>query len=759
MRDFFNNIKISHKLIGSYSIIVFLVFGLTIFSFTSMMRLEGIFNDYRYVARKSLYVADMSTLLGEARRAVFKYRINANEKSLDIVHRDIQALLASKSKMEEVITEEADLNALSAAHVDLKRYEILFDEAVKFQTQREDIVSGMAPLGTAIRKQTTEIMETAYRDNDSSSAYFAGVVQQHVMLARYYANAFLLKNQKEDSDRTFEEIDLAKTATTTLLRSLENQKRRQIATKIQENLNVYKEQFQNVITSINDRNARYAEMDQIGPKVMNTYIGLFKEVESKQNALGPQAASTIQSVSFTSVVIGILITALSAFVALVMVRLVTTSLSNVTKIMSRLKDGDFTFEITEADRQDEIGEMSRAIAQFKDDAERSFLLKQMVDDMPTNVLTVDVRDDLKVNYINNTSINTLSALEQYLPVKADEIMGKSIDIFHKDPEHQRRMLADPSNLPHRANIKVGPETMSLMVSAIKNKQDEYIGAMLTWEIITAKETMGQNVSGVVDVVSSAVTELEATAQSMSTMATQTQQQATAVAAAAEEASSNVSTVAASTEELTASIAEISKQIQESTNLSKTAKDKADSTNMTVGSLKAAADKIGEVVNLINDIAEQTNLLALNATIEAARAGDAGKGFAVVASEVKALANETAKATEEIGKQVHEMQQVTDSAVLSIEDISTTITQLDSLASTIAAAIEEQTSATQEIARSVEQAASGTSEVTKNISTVSQAAEETGNSSQQVLQTAQELGTQSTKLQDQITEFLGDKKAA
>ena len=749
------NIKITHKLIGSFAILVFLVIVLTIFSFGSMSKLGNTFTEYRSVARESLLLADLSIALGDARRAAFKYRISASEEAEESVNKSIEKLAKYSSNITEIVKDEGHLKTLNTLQGQVNLYRTAFNEAVGFQKQREAVVVILDQIGPELRKKTSKIMQSAYNDNDPVAAYHAGRVQEKFMLARYYARKFLLANKASDAERSFNELSQATVENQTLLKELQNPARRQLATELRDGFASYKTYFDSTISAIEKRNERYALMDQIGPEIMDAYKGIFLDNEDKQNTLGPQASKTIQTVSTSTIILGLLISIIAIFVSLTISRMIAGALGGVTSVMSRLQDGDFTVEIAGTDRGDEVGEMSRAIAKFKDDAEKSFLLKQMVDDMPTNVLTVDVRDDLKVNYINNTSIKTLSALEEYLPVKANEILGQSIDIFHKDPSHQRRMLATPEYLPHRANIKVGPETMSLMVSAIKNKQDEYIGAMLTWEIITAKEAMGRNVEGVVGVVGSAVTELESTAQSMSSMAVQTQTQAAAVAAAAEEAAANVSTVAASTEELTASISEISQQIQESTRLTTEVKGKADLTNTTVGTLKQAADKIGQVINLINDIAEQTNLLALNATIEAARAGDAGKGFAVVASEVKSLANETAKATEEIGKQISEMQQVTDTAVTSIEDISGSITQLELLASTIAAAIEEQTSATQEIARSVEQAASGTTEVTTNITTVSQAAQETGDSAQQVLATAKELGTQSDNLQRQVIEFFGE----
>ena len=279
----------------------------------------------------------------------------------------------------------------------------------------------------------------------------------------------------------------------------------------------------------------------------------------------------------------------------------------------------------------------------------------------------------------------------------------------------------------------------------------------------AIETMTQEfdaaVAGVLSQVGAATAQLQSTASSMSATAEETNHQAGTVAAASEQAAANVQTVAAASEELYTSIQEIGRQVSQSSTIASKASDDARKTNEQVEALASAAQKIGEVVRLIQDIAEQTNLLALNATIEAARAGEAGKGFAVVASEVKSLATQTARATEEIGQQIGSIQTETTSAVAAIREIGQTIAEINDIASNIAAAVEEQGAATQEISRNVQEAAKGTQEVSTNIVGVTQAAAETGQAADQVKLSAGNVGDQSDQLRVAVEDFLKGVRAA
>ncbi len=374
-------------------------------------------------------------------------------------------------------------------------------------------------------------------------------------------------------------------------------------------------------------------------------------------------------------------------------------------------------------------------------------IQSMMDNIPINVMMADKEGTIL--YLNPKSIQTLKTIEKDLPIPVEKILNHSFDVFHKNPAHQKKLVADDRNLPHEAKIKLGNNTLALLATPVYDNNRKYLGPMVTWEIITDRVILVQSVTEASRQLAAASAELNATATQLSGNAERSTSVANSTASASEEVSQGVRTVATNTEEMSASIKEIARNAAEASTTSATTLKQAQATNLTITALGQSSLEIGNVIKVISSIAQQTNLLALNATIEAARAGDAGRGFAVVANEVKELAKQTAKATEDITSKITGIQKESTGAVEAVAAIGFTIEKLNGIAGAIAASVEEQAATTNEVSRVVQESAKGVLNITDNVKIVSQSASETLVGANQVLTAAKSLSELATRLDELV----------
>ncbi|MGZ3742636.1 MAG: methyl-accepting chemotaxis protein [Pseudobdellovibrionaceae bacterium] len=379
--------------------------------------------------------------------------------------------------------------------------------------------------------------------------------------------------------------------------------------------------------------------------------------------------------------------------------------------------------------------------------EQASRMQSMMENAPINIMMADL--DFNINYINPKSKETLKSLQKALPVPFEKIFGGSIDVFHKNPEKQRRILSDPRNLPHRAKIKLAEHTLDLLASAIYDNNKNYLGPMITWSVITDQVQVMHTLDETANLLSTAAEELSAVATEMSKNSAETSERSNLAAANSEEVSKGVQTVATNTEEMTSSIKEISRSSAEAASVSQQALQQAKDTNITINQLSESSKEIGNVIKVISSIAQQTNLLALNATIEAARAGDAGKGFAVVANEVKELAKQTAKATDEITNKIGSIQESSKGAVAAIAGIGKVIEQVNNISITIAAAVEEQTATTNEVSRVVQEANKSVLDISETVKEVATTAKASEVGASQTLDASKSLAELAIKLKELV----------
>ena len=663
---------ISRKTYLAFGGILALVLVISAVSYTSLSSQGATFSEYRSLARLTNAIGRVQANMLMTRMNVKDFLIRASQEEVDDVHhyRNLTSELVIEAQGLAVDPEHLEL--LDQVQGLVNSYESHFNTVVGLQARRDELVDGtLNVIGPQIERTLTEIMESAFADDNAEAAYRAGVVLRNLLLGRLYVMRFLVDNDTASYERVLSEFTELSDSAEDLLASLENGQRRQLAGQATELIAEYSDAFRQVHDVITQRNATVTdELDVIGPDVAELVEGFKLAIKERQDTLGPAATAAMENALTVMIVVSLFSLLAGAAAAFLMGRMISRPITGMTKAMTVLAGGNIEVKIAGAGRRDEIGKMAGAVQVFKD------------------------------NMIET-----------------------------------RRLQAERAEAEKRAEQEKR--------AAMNKLADDF----------------DSSVGNIVATVTTSANEMQSTAESMSSIAEETSSQSTTVAAAAEQASTNVQTVASATEELSSSIVEISRQVQRQSEIAAQASDAAGQSRQQVGELAEQAQSIGEVVDLITSVAEQTNLLALNATIEAARAGDAGKGFAVVASEVKNLANQTAKATDEIAGQIKAVQERTSSTVEAIERIAETIHTMTEIASVVASAVEQQNAATQEIGRNVQEAATGTQQVSSAITGVTQASSEAGSASTQVLAAASDLSKQATGLSAEVGRFLDQVRAA
>ena len=748
---------IGKQIIAGFVLILALLAGLALYSYLAVTDMKDDFDRSNDVSALFDKANKAQIEVERASRAIATFTGSRTLDAANLARMRVASAVAAATALDTALVDPAQkaafAEALAAGGLLTSGFEFYTD---LLETLLRQINDDMFKRGDRTTKMFADVL-AAQSDDKIGRAF------QELQIAFTQAQTLVNRWLFGEAPGDLEQARAALDRTVELLGRMPSSDADAALDKIDAEVGAYRNAFAKAVLDIDG--LHLAEKERMGAnarKIGDAILSLWTLFRDNQKAEDQRFKAVVERVTLTLPIATAIAVALGIAIAIAIASALSRPIRRVTRIAETLAGGNSAVDVPVARRADEVGQLMTAMGSLRATVAEAFRLKQMVDDMPTPSITADASSGLAINYLNKEAEALLQGLSAHLPIAGGALAGSSITALHPTLAAHAADLADPARLPWRAKITIGPETLDLRASAVHDRAGLYLGPMLTLTVITAQMRLAdgfeRDVISVAESVASSSGDVQINARAVSAAAEDASRQTTLVASAAEEASSNLQTISTAAEELASSISEIGRQIEIASSATSKAVQETEQTDKAVESLAETAAKVSRVVDLITEIAAQTNLLALNATIEAARAGDAGKGFAIVASEVKNLANQTAKATEEIGAQIDEMQSATTAAVSAIRGIGKTVSAVNEIAGAIAAAVTEQSAATAEIARNVEQAARGTEDVSRTIVDVSRATSATGDAAGQLLEASSGLNEQAATLRREVDTFLLEVRA-
>ena len=665
-------LKIGHKIYAGFLALMVLMVGMGVSSISELRKVTTEFSHFSEMTSEAQHALSIQSAVLDTRLAASTYAKTADPASKENVDKNAAKLKQLISTGMETTSSDERRAHLARMQDQLQDYTKGFARIAALMEQQDSLIAEtLDPTSLAINKSLTHIMNGAFMVSNFTAANLAGRSLQSLQSARLNTMTFLKNGDEATGKTTTAEINKIGKSFDKLEMIISDVASQNMLKQIRKDLPVYQSAFATLQSIMTERQSIEREvMYKVASSIIADSDKVRQSAQADEQTFETGVNRSLSGAENTLKTVGGIALLFGLIAAFFISRSITKPVISMTRTMGQLAEGDNSVDIPGLARQDELGQMAKALSVFKDNAIRSQQLEA-------------------------------------------------------EQEEQKR---------------VAEAEKHQMMLQLADNFDSHVG-------------------GIVNSVSSASYQLNATARSMADVSEETESQASAASVASQQTSSNVQTVASATEEMTNTIAEISEQVSRAAHSARDAMSKVGATNEQMETLARTANRIGEVIEMISSIAEQTNLLALNATIESARAGAAGKGFAVVAGEVKALAGQTAKATDEISQQISDIQSATRQASHSMGEVSHVIQQLNEFSSAIAAAMEEQNAATHEIANNVNQAAQGTQLVNDNVEAVSMASRKTGEASDQVMTAAGELSQQASTLKDEVTNFIQQIRAS
>ncbi|MEM7694769.1 MAG: methyl-accepting chemotaxis protein [Pseudomonadota bacterium] len=736
-RGFLNNLSIQTKLIGISGGLLTLLVGLCVVTFIGLHKLENSFGNYRANADYVALVADLKQSALQARVSALKFRANTDNMGwAEQTDTSLGTLLST------VADSRADVPSslhptLDALQESASAYRAAFAQAIALKREIAEneatLTDGRATLAGLFSPGPRTLAGAAVRD--------AIIVLDAALGGRLAADGSAAVRLRVLVSETAGYADVSR-----LIGTLADAAERV------------------ALLSANVQVIYADQLDAIGPKMVADLDAVADAVKAQTTDLFAQTADVMGQVT-SAVLWGAGLTALLGAIGITfLIRATVLPLNVLSNRLSQLADAHTGFTIWKQEGGGEIGRMWNATATLKHKVTEAFTRAEMIEQLPIPIILANPHDEMRMTYMNKAAETALKRIDDLLPCHVEEMVGQSIDIFHKNPKHQRDIIADPSKLPWSARICVADkEWLDLNVVPLRDPEGNYISTMLAWEIVTDSvqqlATFETSVKGSAEDAAKTLKHMVAQIEAISSAAERTRAGLAEGSGAVGEAASNVQTVAAAAEQLSSSVAEIASQMAASTTRAQAASDETTRVAKNAADLSEASQRINEVAGTIAEIASKTNLLALNATIEAASAGEAGRAFAVVAQEVKSLAEQTARATEEVRQRSNTVLSLIDTVTTGVGEVSVAIQAITETFSSIATAAEEQQAATAEISQNAQEAAAGVSQAASSIDDAAGVSNENVEVARTLVTSASELTGVNDDLLRRSDEFIEMVRAA
>ncbi len=734
--------SIATRIYVGFAIVLALLSGLAIFTFTSMNSVSEVFTRYRSSARDSLAINEMNADLAMARMNALKWRLTPDAAAARAVDDMTTEMLGDLETAAERL-DATRAERLRRASGQIAEYDAAFDEAVELQAQRDELVDRMSAIGPDARKNLTEIMTTAYSDNDPEAAFYAGRAQEALLLGRFYSERFLLSNDRAAFDEAQSRMAAGAETLVELTSKLTNPRRRALAQATAELMTQYSATLDEVREVITARNQRFTNtLDRIGPALAAEYGAVVREIVDEQNTLGPEAAAQISGTRSTAMTVGAAALAVGLALAFLIGRWIAGAVKRMAETMNRMAGGELEMAVAGDQHKHELGLMAKALKVFQENG----LEKRRLDAEAKEAVERDRRAG------EERAALQARVAEVVEKASAGDFASRVDARFEDETLNQFGQMMN--GLLDTVSKGVD-ETVKVMDSLSRGDLD----AEMSGAYQGAFAELQTNVNGTVRKLRQIVTDIQTASDQIKTATGEIATGAGDLSSRAENQAASLEEVAATMEEMSATVKKNAENAVSASNLSSDARERADKGGSVVSEavtamsrIEEGSGKIAEIVTVIDGFAFQTNLLALNAAVEAARAGEAGKGFAVVASEVRTLAQRSAEAARDIKGLIQESShQVSDGVRL--------VTETGESLKEIVDAIRQVSATITEISEASREQSSGVDEITAAITSMDEITQQNSALADESASAARGLGDQAESLEKMMAFFTIGRSAA